>query len=605
MSAHTSRKQLSLPPSPLALALGVAVAAATMVRGGRRKAERGVATAEITERSNHEPVRRSPRELPQRLVPAAASAGGDFAVDLPLPLARVPRRFGSAAAALAQAWLARVKHELIALTVVAIPVVAAHAWGMGRYPAFFDDEGTYVSQAYAVDKLHALAPYTYWYDHPPFGWILLGAWSKLFPVFAPHTYSIAAARGFMLFVTAVSTVLLYCVARRLGIRPVLSGFAVLLFGLSPLAIEYQRMVLLDNIAVMWLLAAFFLALTPRGKLLSYAASALCFAAACLTKETFLLFLPALILTLWIFCPRSTRAFAISIFATLFVCSAAFYALFAALRGELLEGAHHTSLMYGIKFQLLGRKGSGTIFSSDSAAHGLVTDWLHIDPVVLGFGVPLIPLLLFVRRFRTLGLALAIPVAMVLRPGGYVPAMYIIGIIPFAALAVAAAAETFVAAASRSHIRFANIRRVAAGVCAAALVLAPTALAAPRWVAADKAMFTTNDVSANERAVRWLEAHASRKSTLLVDDTIWTDLVQNGFDRARTVWFYKLDLDPAVRRPWWKFDYVVRSNLLGGNLHWLPRSEEVFNHSRPVVAFTTPHERIEIRRVIPPRQMRRN
>src|SRR5262245_5798071 len=134
MSAHTSRKRLPLPISPLALAFGVAVAAATMVRGGRHDAEGGVAAAEITERSHHAP-RHGPRELQQRFVPAAAIAGGDLAVDLPLPLAGVPRRIGSSVATVAQAWFARVKHELIALTVVAVPVVAAHAWGMGRYPA--------------------------------------------------------------------------------------------------------------------------------------------------------------------------------------------------------------------------------------------------------------------------------------------------------------------------------------------------------------------------------------------------------------------------------------------------------------------------------------
>jgi hypothetical protein len=113
------------------------------------------------------------------------------------------------------------------------------------------------------------------------------------------------------------------------------------------------------------------------------------------------------------------------------------------------------------------------------------------------------------------------------------------------------------------------------------------------------MLSTNDVSANERAVEWLAAHANPDSTMLVDDTVWTDLVQRGFPRDRTVWFYKLDLDPAVRMPWWRFDYVVRSNILAGNLYWLPKSRRVFDHSKPVVVFSTKGERIEIRRVVQP------
>ena len=161
-----------------------------------------------------------------------------------------------------------------ALVVTLTSIVGVvHAWGMGRSPAFFDDEGAYVSQAYAVDKLHALAPYTYWYDHPPLGWILLAGWAKVVPTFGASSFSIAAARTFILALLILSTALLYGIARRLGIRPMLAAFATLLFGLSPLALHYQRMVLLDNIAVAWLLAAFFLALSPRRRLSAYAASA--------------------------------------------------------------------------------------------------------------------------------------------------------------------------------------------------------------------------------------------------------------------------------------------------------------------------------------------
>lgn len=44
------------------------------------------------------------------------------------------------------------------------------------WPVFGDDEGTYTAQAWAV--LHGdLAHYTYWYDHPPAGWIQLAAGS--------------------------------------------------------------------------------------------------------------------------------------------------------------------------------------------------------------------------------------------------------------------------------------------------------------------------------------------------------------------------------------------------------------------------------------------
>ena len=47
-------------------------------------------------------------------------------------------------------------------------------WNVTESSAFQDDEGTYTSQAFSVLEDGRLAPYTYWYDHPPLGWIQLG-----------------------------------------------------------------------------------------------------------------------------------------------------------------------------------------------------------------------------------------------------------------------------------------------------------------------------------------------------------------------------------------------------------------------------------------------
>ena len=162
----------------------------------------------------------------------------------------------------------------------------------------FDDEGTYVSQAWAVDNMHALAPYTYWYDHPPLGWIMLAGWTDIIPAFTAHTSAIIAARWFMLVVFVASCWCLYSVARRLGLSRAACAVAVVLFGLSPLAVHCRRMVLLDNLAVVWLLAGFALALSQRRHLFTFACSGVCMALACLTKETFLLFVPALALLVW-------------------------------------------------------------------------------------------------------------------------------------------------------------------------------------------------------------------------------------------------------------------------------------------------------------------
>ena len=490
------------------------------------------------------------------------------------------------------AW-ARINHrDLVGAAAAVVPLSIVHAWGMAQFPSFFDDEGAYVSQAFAVDKLHALAPYTYWYDHPPLGWILLGAWAKLFPVFSSTSYAIGAARTFVLFAFVVSAGLLYGAARRMSLGPGLSAVAVVLFGLSPLALDFQRMVLLDNIAMPWLIAAFFLALTPRRRMAAYAASGVCFALAVLSKETFLLFLPALAFLVWTRCSRTTRRYTMAVFATLFTCIAAFYPLFALLRGEFFVGKHHTSLLSGIEFQL-SRKGSGSILTPHSATRDLVDSWVHVDPIILVIAVVLIPALLAVRRLRWIGLALGVPVLIALRPGSYVPAMFVIGLMPFTGLGLAAIAGE-AANASRNARR--AVLRIVLSVAAVAVLAVPAGIAAPLWIHKDVTMLRTDDATADDRAVEWLADHAPRNSRILVDATIWTDLVDRGFNRNRIVWFYKLDLDPSVKTPWSRFDYIVRSDLMAGNLNWLPRSRSVYDHSSVVAVFATPNSRIEVRRV---------
>jgi hypothetical protein len=519
-----------------------------------------------------------------------------IATDPPYPLARrlrrAPKRRTRGQLA---AWLQRhvLEGTVVASAIGVLGVV--HAWGLGRYPAFFDDEGTYVAQAYAINKLDALAHYTYWYDHPPLGWILLAGWHRVAPTIGADTLAVAAGRQFILAVFLLSATLLYIVARRLGIRSSIAVFALLVFGLSPVALHYQRMVLLDNIAVMWLLAALALSLSPRRRLSAYAVAALCLACAALTKETFLLFLPAVFFSVYQHAAPPTRRFALVVFSTVFVSAAGFYPLFALLRGELLEGHGHSSLMYGVKFQL-GR-GGGSVFDADSGAREVVEGWLRLDPLILVVAVALLPMLLIMRRYRVVGFGLLVPIAMLLRPNGYVPAMYVIAIIPFAALALAAVSEELAGDLARWVGHRLRLRHVSAVLAAALALAVPSAVAASNWVSGESRQLQTNDTSASRQALDWLSTHASRNSFVLTDDTVWTDLVQRGFRPERTVWFYKLDLDPEVHMPWWKFDYVVRTNYLAGNLHWLPNTRRVFDHSRVVAVFTSPNERIEIRRVV--------
>ena len=161
-----------------------------------------------------------------------------------------------------------------------------------------DDEGTYVSQAWAVLYRGELAHYTYWYDHPPAGWLQIAAWAGLTGAFDRYDLAVSVGREFMLVAKLAAVPLMFVLARRVGANRFFAALAVALFALNPLGLYYQRLAFLDNITVVWMLAAFVLAASPAKRLAAHTASALCFGVAVLTKETVLVVLPALIYQLW-------------------------------------------------------------------------------------------------------------------------------------------------------------------------------------------------------------------------------------------------------------------------------------------------------------------
>jgi 4-amino-4-deoxy-L-arabinose transferase-like glycosyltransferase len=464
-------------------------------------------------------------------------------------------------------------------------LAVVHARAMTSYPAWFDDEGTYVAQAWAVETWHDLAHYTYWYDHPPLGWLVIAAWTWPTQAFE-RTWSVVAGRELMLVVHIVSCLLVYVLARRLGLRRGFAAIAVALFSLSPLAIHYQRMVLLDNIAVAWLLAAFVLASSPGRRLAAFAGSGACSAAAVLTKETTLLVLPALLVHVWLHTDTRTRAVCLTVFGSLLALIAGFYPLYAILKGELLPGPGHVSLFDAIAFQLFTRASSGAIWDQGSDAYAIARSWVQLDPWLLAAGIVAAAVLIAVRRFCGVALALLIPVLMLLRPG-YLPIPYVIALLPFAALTAAALVD-----------RLWAVRRVGP-VAAAAVAAAAAVVVAPAWATTLKRQTTPREPSPAAQAAEWVAESVPRGDQLIVDNTAWVDLVERGFPARNVVWFWKLDLDPGVSDlypgGYRAFDYVVSSDIMRAS-EQAPVTNAAIEHSCVVATFGRGETRVEVRRI---------
>ena len=91
------------------------------------------------------------------------------------------------------------------------------AIGMAGSPQRIDDEGTYTAQAWSILKLGELAHYTYWYDHPPLGWLQLAGYGQLTFAFDRYDVAVIAMREAMLVAMVIATALLWLLARRIGL----------------------------------------------------------------------------------------------------------------------------------------------------------------------------------------------------------------------------------------------------------------------------------------------------------------------------------------------------------------------------------------------------
>lgn len=182
--------------------------------------------------------------------------------------------------------------DLLLCGVLLVAILLVQGWNIQHYPTLSDDEGTYLAQAWAVQEGNGLAHYTYWYDHPPLGWMQIAFLTWLPSLLSPESMTVAPMRFAMLLVSAASAVFLYVLARRLWLPRWAAGLAMVLFGLSPLSVVLQREIFLDNIAVMWMLLAFCLAASPHRHLWHHFAAGIAAAVGVLTKETMLVILPA-------------------------------------------------------------------------------------------------------------------------------------------------------------------------------------------------------------------------------------------------------------------------------------------------------------------------
>ena len=501
-----------------------------------------------------------------------------------------------------------------ALAAVAVVVVVRVAALQGS--SWSDDEGTYYSQALSFITRARLAPYTYWYDHPPVGWVQIAPLVGLLHVVTDPWTTMVSARLVMVLYAAATAGMLYAVARALRLGVPAAVATVLVWGLSPLAAQLSGQLYLDNVGVPWVLAALWLALR-RHDLFPHLLSGAVLAVAVLTKETFVLALPGVVWALVASTHRVNRVFSLVGFALTFTLSCLAYPLLAANRGELLVGPGHTSLEFGIRWQLGERLASGSVLDPGSVARTTVAQWLAVDPVLPVAGLAACLVCLAVPRLRALGVVVAVMVLVGLRPSGYLPLMYVVGLLPFFALGVVAVAETVVVAALRPARRGrhdpahagdgpvvpARPRRVlpALAVVAAAVVVALTAQA---WLPVWRTNLLRPHNEVYRQALAYVDASVPRDAVIVTDNVFYDDLVAAGRPDDGwhgPLWFPKYELDPDGARQhgitsWRQVDYVVSSAIVRAGEPTSENVRELVSHTTLVRSIGSGGGRVDVLRV---------
>lgn len=489
--------------------------------------------------------------------------------------------------------IVRNRVDWILVVILAIGAAVTRIWNLGGQ-RLFTDENVYVSQGWAVQNFLGMANYTYWYDHPFLGWSQLAGWFGLTGSLERHRdLTTMAGREYMVLMAVVTTVLIYVLARRLrvngddGIRRGFAFLAAALFVLSPLAVSFSRYVLLDNIAVPWVLAAMVLVLSPTRRLSAAIAGGACMGVAVLSKETAILIVPAylglLLHNYWqsgtlsrlrlrkstaearqdLNLLRVNGTLAVILSLGFFATTVMIYPMYAILKGELIPGPGHVSLIQGqILFQLFNREGSGNILQEGSNARLLVENaWLGLDPwLPLAGVVALMPALLNKRLRWGPALALGIQVGLLVTRDGYMPYPQIIMLLPFMALVVGGVLNSVWP--DRAALQ-GDWRRKMPALLGAVAILA-LAYPAVTQVAYDwryklEYIYVEDGTSNQRAALDWAEANLDKYARLVTEGELWLDVRYRGFVNPQVVWVYKLDSDPAVQQEFGDLsglDYLV-------------------------------------------------
>jgi hypothetical protein len=434
--------------------------------------------------------------------------------------------------------LARRAMHAAVLLPVAGGIALAQVPGMGSRPMPSVSEAGLVAQAWAL--VHAGTIGRQPLDAAPGGdqgglsGALVAAWAGITRAFARHAESVAAGREVALAASLLTAVLVWILARQLGLTRWTAGAAVLLAGLSPLSVTVHREVVPGVLAAPFLVAAFVFACgtadSRRQARLRGAAAAACLTAAVFTAPLALAWAPSLVWVLWVRAEPEEKAAVMSAAA---MCS-----------GTLIAA-------WWIGGQIIGwRPGwlsAHALWDAAAVVPGGALDVeqiLRLDPVLPALGLVTVPLALAIARLRPIaaGCWLAVSWAVAVNNSGQVQVTLLALLVPFVPLL---AAGVFLALWSarrpgettdggfptgwvRSWGWARDMRSASARIPLLVCLIGLLVAAGLNWPSHLKPLVRADGDPATPAALSWLRAGVPPAQPVLAEDGLWVDLARAGY-----------------------------------------------------------------------------
>jgi 4-amino-4-deoxy-L-arabinose transferase-like glycosyltransferase len=496
---------------------------------------------------------------------------------------------------------------MVAMVMVAL---LSHGINMFHYPLYLGDEGIYLEQAWAVLREGQLAPYTYFYDHAPAGWLQIAVWELLLPFhFLTFGMSINSARVFMLVLDAASVALLYRLTRNLTRGSDLAAIAACLaFTLSPIEVYYQRMVLLDNVMVPWLLLSLDLLLVPNQRLTTVLAAGFSFGVAIVCKENALFFAPIIGYLLYQQVKDSFRMrFALVGWIVCAVMVVSLYPVYALLKGEFFpadaligngQPAAHVSMISTALWQM-SRHGTSILTPGSQFWQYFWGMWWYKDPIiiVIGTAATVVNAILGLsnrtrNRDALYASLLAISFILYLIRGSVMIDFYVVPVLPFFALNVGIVLD--------------RVARVAPPIGSSVAVIGIMAMTFG-FLSRSHDMYFVDQTTLQADQLQFIRQNVPTNAYVLIDDDLWVDMHEPWgnnpvYQHADSHW--KIAGDPAIysnvlHDNWQNIDYLVMSNQLHYifELNGEQMALQAYDHSRLLARFEEGDVELEVRQVI--------